>query len=63
MSYQYEEIQDKYNIDYLTNLDEIEKLRERLKITESQISPLLQEDRYNSIAIEGNQLKREERKN
>lgn len=60
MSYQYEEIQDKYNIDYLTNLDEIEKLRERLKITESQISPLLQEDRYNSIAIEGNQLKREE---
>lgn len=60
MSYQYEEIEDKYNIDYLTNLDEIEKLRKKLKITESQIQPALIEDRYNSIAIEGNQLKREE---
>lgn len=60
MSYQYEEIEYKYDLDYITNLDKIEKLRTELKITQTQLQPMMIDDNYNSIAIEGNGLKREE---
>lgn len=56
IGYQYEPIPDDVNTNYLNKIESIERLKEKLHITENDLQPILIGDVHETTSLEGNQL-------
>jgi len=60
MSYQYEHLQGLYEPAYENISNQIEDLRDELNITNLPLISTIQDDTYDNVSIEGNQMNRKE---